>query len=349
MSTPSSRMLALLSLLQVHRDWAGEVLAERLDVSPRTVRRDVDRLRELGYRIVAAKGPSGGYRLEAGSDLPPLLFDDEQAVAIALALAVAPASGADIAEASTRALAAVRQVMPSRLRHRVDAVRVATADSSGAGAGSGRAAATLVDPEVLVAASEAARNHEVLRFDYDPAWGEAVDRPARRVEPHAVIARGGRWYLLAWNDEADDWSTFRLDRMHPRPPTRLRFAPRPIPGGDAVAFVEARFKGASSASGAVGGAAGGWPCVGTADVAAPARRLAPFLDPGAEIEELDAETSRITLGSWSWGALAARFAGFDAGFRIQGPDALRDAARELGDRASVAASDRAHGFDAATQ
>ncbi len=171
MAGPSSRMLALLSLLQVHREWTGDELAGRLTVSPRTLRRDVDRLRELGYRIDSVRGPAGGYRLAAGSDLPPLLFDDDQAVAIALALAVAPASGADIAESAVRALATVRQVMPDRLRQRVDLVD-AVVGSSG----------PRVDPDVLVAVSEAVHRREVLRFGY----GER-DTP-HRVEPHAVVA-----------------------------------------------------------------------------------------------------------------------------------------------------------------
>ena len=197
MTGSSSRMLALLSLLQTQRDWPGQVLADRLDVTPRTVRRDVDRLRELGYRISAIKGPDGGYRLAAGSELPPLLFDDEQAVAIAVALQSVPATGIDIDEGAARALATVRQVMPSRLRHRVDGIRFTGVENE-----------TRVDPAVLEAVSAAVRDRHVLRFDYG-----GHDRPARRTEPHNVVAREGRWYLLAWDLEADDWRTFRLDRM----------------------------------------------------------------------------------------------------------------------------------------
>ncbi|MFJ3379184.1 helix-turn-helix transcriptional regulator [Curtobacterium sp. NPDC090217] len=319
MSGPSSRMLALLSLLQVHRDWPGDVLAERLEVSPRTVRRDVDRLRELGYRVEALRGPTGGYRLSAGSELPPLLFDDEQAVAIALALAVAPASGADIAEAAARALGAVRQVMPSRLRHRIDSVDVVTTPGT-----------TTVDPGVLVAVSDAVRTRQVLRFDYDSAWGgDQHGRPSRRVEPHAVVARNGRWYLLAWEPEHDDWRTYRIDRMHPRTPTGLRFVPRAIPGGDPAAFLAARFKGSDGAD--------VWPCTGTAVLEVPARSIAPYLDADAVLEELDGDRCRLTIGSWSWTALAARFAGFDAGFSIEGPRALRDAALTLAGRMRRAA------------
>jgi predicted DNA-binding transcriptional regulator YafY len=203
-------MLALLSLLQTRRDWPGAVLAERLDVSPRTVRRDIDRLRELGYRIGALKGPEGGYRLAAGSELPPLLFDDEQAVAVAVALHSVPASGIDIVEGAERALATVRQVMPSRLRHRIDGIRFSGAES-----------ATRVDPATLEAVSAAVRDRRILRFDYD-----GTDAARRRVEPHGLVSRGGRWYLIAWDPERDDWRIFRLDRLHPRiPPDSPRHPP----------------------------------------------------------------------------------------------------------------------------
>lgn len=329
MASPSSRMLHLLSLLQVRRDWPGDVLAERLDVSPRTVRRDIERLRELGYSIESLRGPAGGYRLSSGSELPPLLFDDDQAVAVALALAVAPASGADIAEAAARSLAIVRQVMPSRLRHRVDAIDVRASIGDVA-----------VDPEVLVAVSQAISAHEMLRFSYTPAWGTAEEhRPSLRVEPHAVIARDGRWYLLAWNADAradtdadapaertrGDWRTYRIDRIRPRDPTRLRFAPRAIPGGDPVAFVAARFRGSSSSDAA-------WPCIGTVVLDLPPQRVAPFVDSDSRVEERPDGRTILTMGAWSWGALAARFAGFDAELEITGPDALRDAAAQLGRR-----------------
>ena len=328
MPTPSSRMLALLSLLQVRREWSGPDLAGRLDVSPRTVRRDVDRLRELGYRVDALRGPAGGYRLSAGSDLPPLLFDDDQAVAIALALAVAPASGADIAEAATRALTTVRQVMPSRLRHRIDAVQVVTTPGS-----------VVVDPGVLVTVSEAVRTRTVLRFGYAPAWppGAEDDRPPRRVEPHALLSRNGRWYLLAWDTDAGDWRTYRVDRILPKVPTGLPFVPRDVPGGDPAAFVAARFRGTGPSG--VGPADGGpaWPCVGTAVLQVDARTIAPYLTEDAVLEALPDHTCRLTTGSWSWTALAALFAGFDADFVVTGPDALRDAVQQVADRLRSAA------------
>jgi predicted DNA-binding transcriptional regulator YafY len=316
MAGPSSRMLALLSLLQVRRDWPGDVLAERLEVSPRTVRRDVDRLRELGYRVDALKGPAGGYRLSAGSELPPLLFDDEQAVAIALALAVAPASGADIAESAARALAAVRQVMPSRLRHRIDAVDVVSTPGT-----------TTVDPEVLVAVSDAVRTRQVLRFAYGD--DEQQDRPPRRVAPHAVIARNGRWYLLARNGDGD-WRTYRVDRIQPKTATGLHFTPTPIPGGDPAAFVAARFKGSDTTD--------AWPCIGTVVLHVPARQVSPYLESDATLEELGPDRCRLTLGSWSWTALAAKVAGFDAPFDVIDPPALREATVAVADRLHAAIS-----------
>ncbi len=160
-------MLALLSLLQSRRDWPGQALADRLQVTTRTVRRDVDRLRELGYSIAAAKGPDGGYRLAAGSELPPLLFDDEQAVAIAVALQSSSSTGVDLDDAAARALTTVRQVMPSRLRHRIDGIRFTDTGP-----------ALRVDPKVLETVSAAVRDRRTFRFDY----GEDTDRPPRAVE-----------------------------------------------------------------------------------------------------------------------------------------------------------------------
>jgi predicted DNA-binding transcriptional regulator YafY len=314
-SGPSSRLLALLSLLQVHRDWPGDELATRLEVSPRTVRRDVERLRELGYRVNALRGPTGGYRLAAGSDLPPLLFDDDQAVAIALALAVAPASGADIAESAARALATVRQVMPSRLRHRVDAVGAVTTTG-----------AVRVDPEVLVAVSEAVHRGEVLRFDHPP---DGSAGPPRRVEPYAVVARHGRWYLLAWDLDRQDWRTYRVDRMTPRSRTGVRFTAREVPGGDAAAFVAARFKGSD------GGDV--WPCRGSVTVSTDgASSLAPYLPEDAQVDLSGRGRCRITLGSWSWTGLATVVAGFTVEFSVEGPPPLRDAVLHLADRLRAA-------------
>lgn len=181
MPKTSARLLSLLSLLQARRDWPGQLLAERLEVSPRTVRRDVDRLRELGYPIVASKGPDGGYRLDAGAELPPLLFDDEQAVALAVALQTATTTGAGIGEAAARALNTVRQVMPARLRHRVDALHVTAVERAGTQPN------PRADPHVLVTLSAAVHAREVLRFDYTRVPTGSRRRPRRdRAAPGAA-------------------------------------------------------------------------------------------------------------------------------------------------------------------
>ncbi|RIQ34040.1 WYL domain-containing protein [Jiangella rhizosphaerae] len=224
----SGRLLALLSLLQVRRQWPADLLARRLDVSERTVRRDIDRLRELGYPVHAAKGPAGGYRLEAGSELPPLRFDDEQAVALAVALRIAAGTGAGIEEAAARALATVRQVLPSRLRQRVDALDAVAVASAG------REGGPQAGTEVLLALSAAIRSGEEVRFDYATPAGPdgAAPRPPRRVQPHHLVAGNGRWYLVGWDPEREDWRIHRADRMALRVPNGPRFAPREVPGSD---------------------------------------------------------------------------------------------------------------------
>ncbi|WP_369052766.1 helix-turn-helix transcriptional regulator [Kineococcus terrestris] len=318
MSAPSSRLLSLLSLLQARRDQPGDALADRLGVSPRTVRRDVDRLRELGYPVRAVMGPAGGYRLEAGADLPPLLFDDEQAVALAVALQAAATGGSGVAEGAARALTTLRQVMPARLRGRLDAVRVDAVAAPGSGD---------VDPAVLVAVSAAVRAREVLRFDHERPG--APDGPAaapRRVEPHAVVARAGRWYLLAWDLDRGDWRTFRLDRVRPRVPTGPRFAPREVPGGDAAAFVDARTR---------GGDGPGWPCTGRVLLDLPAARVAGLVADGA-VEPVGEHRCRVVLGSWSWTGLVSRLAAFDADVVVEDPPALREALARTARRLAAA-------------
>ncbi len=319
----SSRLLSLLSLLQARRDWAGPALADRLNVSARTVRRDVDRLREMGYRIVTAKGPDGGYRLEAGSELPPLLFDDEQAVALAVGLRIAASSGVDIGDGAVRALTTVRQVMPSRLAHRIDALALTSLAPSGPS----------VDPAVLLAISAAVRAGEVLRFDYDLAPSGSTDRvrPPRRVEPHSLVTVAGRWYLVAWNLDLAQWRIYRVDRMSLRTPTGPRFAPRPLPGGDLRTFVSARFKGSDGSTGV-----DAWPCNGEVVLALPASSVAPFVGDGT-VTDLDGRTCKLVQGSWSWPSLAAAFCRFDADLEVLGPPELARAFADLADRCRRAA------------
>ena len=325
MTTTTSRLLSLLSLLQTRRDWPGSVLAERLEISHRTVRRDVDRLREMGYSISATMGPDGGYRLDAGAELPPLLFDDDQVVALTVALQAAAVTNAGVEEAALRALTTVRQVMPSRLRHRLDALRFTTIP---AGPGASVDPAT---PEVLIALSTAVRAREVLRFDYaSPSADDGADpRPPRRAEPHHLVTSNGRWYLVAWDLEKDDWRVFRADRITPRTPTGPRFAPRELPGGSVRDFVSARFKGSDGAN--------AWPCVGTVVLHLPAAAVTPFAG-DATVEELGPDRCRYESGSWSWTSLAASLGRFDAEIEVVGPPELSEAFGRLAERYATAAS-----------
>ncbi|WP_106401302.1 helix-turn-helix transcriptional regulator [Actinocorallia populi] len=330
MPKTSARLLSLLSLLQTRRDWPGALLAERMEVSPRTVRRDVDRLRELGYPIAAFKGPDGGYRLEAGTELPPLLFDDEQAVALAVALQTAAATGAGIGEASARALNTVRQVMPARLRHRIDTLRVTAVERPSTRPD------PRVDGSVLTALGAAVHAREELRFDYAPApspgrGGDGVQGPPRRVQPHHLVTWGGRWYLVAWDLDRDDWRTFRADRITPRIPTGPRFTPRELPGGEVAAFVADRFRGS--------GGSGGWPCRGEVILDLPASSVSRYVRDGI-VEELGPDRCRLVLGSWSWTGLAAAVGAFDAGIEVVGPAELKDAFARLARRCADAAAGR---------
>lgn len=338
----SSRLLTLLSLLQARQDWPGATLAERLAVTPRTVRRDVDRLRELGYPVRAFKGPDGGYRLDAGAELPPLLFDDEQAVALAVALQLAAGSGVGIGEAASRALTTVRQVLPARLRHRVDAIPITPLTRA-----THPNAAPDLDAAVLLALTAAIRTHEILRFDYStngrsatavsPAAAgpaPAADRrehpaPPRRTEPHHLITRNGRWYLLGWDLDRGEWRTYRVDRITPRSPTGPRFTPRGLPGDDLTAFVNGLFKG-SAGGGDI------WSCHGTVELALPASQVAPFAYDGI-VEAVGPERCRLTMGAWSWVGIAAAVARHDTDILAVSPPALAHAFQTLADRFTTAA------------
>ncbi|MCQ2000579.1 helix-turn-helix transcriptional regulator [Arthrobacter zhaoxinii] len=325
MTTTTSRLLTLLSLLQTPRDWPGQVLAERLEISPRTVRRDVDRLREMGYHISALKGPDGGYRLEAGADLPPLLFDENQVLALAVALQSAPLTGAGIEEAAARALATVRQVMPSRLRHRLDALQFTTLPGP---------PGTAVPSELLLALSGAVRSRQVLRFDYAGAQsgdGDAGFAPPRRAEPHHLVASRGRWYLVGWDLDRNDWRIFRADRITPRMPAGARFRQRDLPGGSVHGFLAARFRGAEPGEGS------DWPCRGAVILHLPAADVVPFAGDGT-VEAVGSDRCRLEAGSWSWAALAASFGRFDAGLEVVGPPELAAAFVKLAARFTAAAA-----------
>ncbi|OMI33152.1 helix-turn-helix transcriptional regulator [Streptomyces sparsogenes] len=327
MQKTSSRLLALLSLLQTPRNWSGDDLAERLDVTPRTVRRDIDRLRELGYPIRAFKGPSGGYRMGTGSQLPPLRFDDDQAVALALALQSAATSPA-IGEDAARALSTIRQVMPSRLRQRVDMLQITAITSPGAGN------ASPVGTQLLMEVSRVIHAREELRFDYrhDPTGPAGPAGPAehpRRTQPHHLVTWRGHWYLIAWDLDRADWRVFRADRIRPRTPTGPRFTPRHLPGDGVAAFVTGRFRGTD-------GSTADWPCRGEVILNLPARAVAPFAQDGI-VEELGPDRCRLSLGSWSWTGLAATIGRFDTDIQVIGPPQLADAFAELAARYANAA------------
>jgi len=322
MSETSARLLSLLSLLQARRDWPGALLAERLEVSPRTVRRDVDRLRDLGYPVRASKGPDGGYRLDAGADLPPLLFDDDQAIAVAVALQTATTSVTGIEEGALRALATVRQVMPARLRQRVDALQVTTVDRY---ADSRR---IKVNSEHLIAIGTALRAREVLRFDYaSPGATEGEWVPPRKVEPHHLVTWGGRWYLVGWDLDRNDWRTFRVDRILPKTPTGPRFTPRELPAPDISTYISSRFQTQDQ-----------WPCRGTAILQAKASDIARWAGRDSLVEELTPTTCRLTMSAWSWTGLAASFAMFETDLEFTGPQELKEAATHLAARYTRAAS-----------
>lgn len=227
MAATTTRALRLLSLLQARRSWSGNELMSRLEVSERTLRRDIDRLRELGYPVRATTGPAGGYQLEAGADIPPLLIDDEEAVAIAMGLLTA-AGGTitGIEETSLRALAKLEKVLPPRIRRRVQTLQSAVVPMV-------RAWVT-VDAEILTTVASACRDHERLRFDYQTFDGQKSER---HVEPHQLVSLHQKWYLLAFDRDRDDWRTFRLDRVVSPRATRFTFKPRPIPGGNAAEYV----------------------------------------------------------------------------------------------------------------
>ncbi|SKC52092.1 helix-turn-helix transcriptional regulator [Krasilnikoviella flava] len=270
----SARLLQLLSLLQLRRDWTSGELAGRLGVSTRTVRTDVGKLRSLGYPVEARPGVAGGYRLAAGTAMPPLVLDDDEAVAVAIGLGAAAHGVPGAGETSLTALAKLEQVMPARLRRRVEAVRDATSVVPGGD--------PALDLEVLGGVAAAIRSGERLRFRYTSHDGAGS---ARHTEPHRLVSWGSRWYLLAWDLERVDWRVFRVDRIALRPPTGARFRPRVIPEDDVLRHVVAR----------VGRAT--WRYRARILVHAPAAQVVAKVGSPLEVEEVGPSTCRIEVGS----------------------------------------------------
>ncbi|MFE7315290.1 helix-turn-helix transcriptional regulator [Streptomyces sp. NPDC057555] len=318
MSETSARLLNLLSLLQTPREWPGRELAARLRVTTRTIRRDVERLRDLGYPVHATMGAEGGYRLAAGTAMPPLLLDDEEAVAIAVGLrSTAGHTIVGIEEASVRALAKLEQVLPARLRRRVGTLGTATVPMPAADG-------PTVDPEHLTVLAAAIANHERVRFRYRAGAGELS---RRLVEPHRLVAAGRRWYLVAFDNDRDDWRIFRVDRLSEPFATGVRTPPRTLPADDAGAYVRERMRGLTT----------GYRAVVT--VHGPAGEVAARLGgPAAgEATPLDAGSCRwhSTPDSLEWLAMRLTLLGLE--FTVHEPAELAAYLRALGGRALRAA------------
>jgi len=295
---PTGRALQLLALLQTHQFWPGVELAQRLSVSGRTLRRDVDRLRELGYPVDATPGVAGGYRLGAGAHMPPLLLDDEEAVAIAVGLrAAAGASVEGIEDTSLRALAKLEQVLPDRLRRRVKAVHGNVTPLRWSGPG------PTVDSEALALTAQACRDREQLRFEYRRRDGE---ENRRLVEPHQLVSAGRRWYLVAWDVRRDAWRTFRMDRLSQPALAGVRFPERTLPATDAAAFV------AESLSAMPSSYEAGLVARGPADAV---REAARWFDP--RVEATGERTCRVGLRAESLGMLVLAVAVVAAAFEIE--------------------------------
>ena len=313
----SARLLRLLSLLQSRRDWTGAELAARLEVSGRTVRNDVDRLRRLGYPVDAGRGTAGGYRLGAGATLPPLLLDDEEAVAAVVGLR-ATATGAGggavtgVAEAALRALTKLEQVLPTALRRKVGALAshmVAVPPDSPSPA---------VDAAVLTELAALCRDRQRLRFDYRSHQGSDT---ARSVEPYRLVNWGRRWYLVAFDVDRQDWRTFRVDRISPRPPTGPRFAERPLPAEDLAAYVASR---ASAAA---------WRYRARVTVHAPAGYVLDRINPAVgSVEPVDAASCVLVTGADALDTLAVHLGRLGVDFTVTDPPELVEHLRALADR-----------------
>jgi predicted DNA-binding transcriptional regulator YafY len=316
MSETSSRLLQLLSLLQGRRDWPGDELAGRLEVSGRTIRRDVERLRGLGYPVESLSGPAGGYRLRAGTAMPPLLVDDDEAIAIAVGLraaAGAPVTG--IEETAVRALVKLEQVLPSHLRRRVSALGQTTFTLPVAG--------PRVEPQHLSVIAAACRDHERVRFGYRTRDGT---ESRREVEPHALVNHGRRWYLAAWDRTREDWRTFRIDRISRPSSTGVRFAPRALPARNAAAYIEQSITSAPNRYEA------------RVTLRAPAEEVTRRMPRHAgTVEPLDARTCSLRTGDDDLRWLALRLAMLDVEFEVHEPRELVEHLRSLAARLERAA------------
>ncbi|MFG3437416.1 helix-turn-helix transcriptional regulator [Nonomuraea sp. NPDC047897] len=318
---PATRLLRLLSLLQSRTDWPGPELARRLAVSTRTIRTDIERLRDLGYPVTATTGTAGGYRLGPGARLPPLLLDDDEAVAVAVALrTIATGTGtltdsaaAGVEETSLRALTKLHQLLPARLRPRLAALAAYTVPAPGGG--------PAVEADVLATLAGACRERRRLRFTYRDHNGTTT---VRDTEPHRLVCTGRRWYLVAWDVDRDGWRSFRVDRLTPRTPPGPPFTPRPLPDGDVISYVT---KGVASVLG---------PCRTTATVQAPADVVAGRIPPVARAEPLTPATCLLHIGASTPLLLAVYLAALGLDFTVDGPPELLDQLRHVAARCTTA-------------
>nr|WP_205856999.1 WYL domain-containing protein [Phytoactinopolyspora endophytica] len=308
-----ARMLQMLSLMQSRREWSGGELAERLGVTERTIRRDVARLRELGYPVQGTTGTVGGYRLESGTRVPPLLLDDDEAVAIAVALKTAAAGVNGIEETAVRALVKLEQVLPARLRAQVATVGDAIVSAQ-------RPDGPRADPDVLGVVATACRDNDVLTFRHQRR-GDGADA-ARRVEPYSLVMSYDRWYLLAYDLHRDDWRTFRVDRINDATLTGRRFDPRELPAESAAAYVALTIAKA--------------PYRYTLDVvvAAPAEAVTSRLRAlvTERVEPNGDGTCTVRLGADRPEILAQRLVALDADFSVEGPSDVLEYLRSVGHR-----------------
>jgi predicted DNA-binding transcriptional regulator YafY len=316
MTQTSSRLLELLSLLQGRRDWPGEELADRLEVSGRTIRRDIERLRQLGYPVESLTGPAGGYRLRAGSAMPPLLLVDEMAIAIAVGLRTAArASVTGIEETAVRALVKLEQVLPAHLRRRVGALSSATFTLPAPG--------PTVDPQHLTVIAATCRDSERLRFAYRRRDGTDS---RREVEPHSLVNYGRRWYLVAWDRGREGWRTFRVDRLAKPSSAGVRFVPRRLPTNDAATYVQQSIRSAPNRYEAV------------LTLHAAAEQIESRV-PGywGAVEPLDASSCLFRTGDDDLGWLALRIAMLGVDFQLHEPPELIEHLRTLSFRLGRAA------------
>lgn len=313
MADTSSRLLKLLSLLQTPRDWTGAELADRLEVSGRTVRKDIERLRDLGYPVEAMRGRIGGYRLGAGATMPPLLLDDEEAVATAVGLMATSSRGiAGIEEASLRALVKLEQVLPSRLRRRVESIRgfasTVRPDHEG----------PQVDAKVLQSLASASRDHEMQRITYEKHDGTST---RRLVEPHRVVSWGRRWYLVAWDEDRVDWRTFRVDRISKSDPTGRRFQERTLPDTDISAYIARNVSRA------------GWKFAARFTVFAPAAKVLEQINPAVgTVTPVDESTCILESGTDDLWTAAVYIGTLGYDFRVEEPPELIEHIRMLSER-----------------